>query len=189
VRLFTPFPRFDLWTQRPTNIFLFLGRRTMPLKSETPRTSADVVKRIDQVRNGSRDALGGLLEVYRRYLLRLALHKLPPAIRTKVEPSDLVQDTFLEAIRDFPRFQGTTEPELLGWLRRILCNNVANLTRYFEADKRQAIREISLERAAADDLLHEAVKQSEPPSRKVEDHERSEQLEKVLVVRFANPAR
>jgi RNA polymerase sigma-70 factor, ECF subfamily len=151
----------------------------MSLKSKTPR-AADVAKRIVEVRHGSRDALGRLLEVYRRYLLRLAIHKLNPAIRAKIDPSDLVQDTFLGAVRHFPRFQGTTEPELLGWLRRILCNNVANLTRYFEAEKRQVIREISLERAAAGDLLHDAVKQSEPPSRKVEDHEQSEQLEKAL---------
>lgn len=152
----------------------------MSLKSEMPRTSADVARRIVQARNGSRDALGGLLEVYRRYLLRVALHKLAPAIQAKVDPSDLVQDTFLEAVRDFPRFAGTTEQELLRWLRCILRNNVANAHRHYETDKRQALREITLERAAAGDLLHGAVKQSEPPSRKVEDHEQSEQLEKAL---------
>jgi RNA polymerase sigma-70 factor (ECF subfamily) len=145
-----------------------------------PRTSADVAKRIVQVRNGSREALGGLLEVYRRYLLRLALHKLAPAIQAKVDPCDLVQDTFLEAVRDFPHFEGTTEQELLSWLRCILRNNVANVHRHYETDKRQAIREITLERAAAGGLLHDAVRRHEPPSRKAEDHEQNEQLQKAL---------
>jgi RNA polymerase sigma-70 factor (ECF subfamily) len=91
-----------------------------------------------------------------------------------------VQDTFLEAVRDFPRFEGTTEQELLSWLRCILRNNVANVHRHYETDKRQTVREITLEKAAADDLLHDAVKPSEPPSRKVEDHEQNEQLGKAL---------
>jgi RNA polymerase sigma-70 factor (ECF subfamily) len=152
----------------------------MSINFEMPRTSADVAKRIVQVRNGSRDALGGLLEAYQRYLLRLAFHKLAPAIQAKVDPCDLVQDTFLEAVRDFPRFAGTTEQELLSWLRCILRNNVANVHRHYETDKRQVVREITLERAAAGDLLHDAVKQSEPPSRQAEDHEQNERLEKAL---------
>jgi len=152
----------------------------MSFKSERARTSADVARGIVQVRNGSREALGGLLEVYRRYLLRLAVHKLAPAIQAKVDPCDLVQDTFLEAVRDFPRFAGSTEQEWLSWLRCILRNNVANVHRHYETDKRHVIREITLERAAAGDLQHNAAKQNEPPSRKAEDHERNEQLEKAL---------
>jgi RNA polymerase sigma-70 factor (ECF subfamily) len=151
----------------------------MPFKSRTPR-AAEVAKRILQVRNGSREALGRLLEVYRRYLLRLAIHKLGAAVRAKVDPADLVQDTFLEAVRDFPRFEGTTEQELLGWLRRILCNNVVNLHRHFETDKRQVVREMVLEEAVAGDLLHHAVKQSEQSSRQGEFDEHNEHLEQAM---------
>ena len=52
-----------------------------------------------------------------------------------------------EAVRDFPRFQGQTEEELLHWLRRLLLNNVADFTRlYHETGKRQVSREVPLER-------------------------------------------
>jgi RNA polymerase sigma-70 factor (ECF subfamily) len=152
----------------------------MSIKSEMPRTSADVARRIVEVRNGSRDALGGLLEVYRRYLLRLALHKLAPAIQAKVDPCDLVQDTFLEAVRDFPRFEGTTEQEWLSWLRCILHNNVANVHRHFETVKRQVVREMALKEAAAGELLHHAVKQSEPSGGQGESHEQNEHLERAM---------
>jgi len=57
-----------------------------------------------------------------------------------------VQDTFLEAQRDFQRFQGTTAEELRAWLRRVLLNNVANFTRQFrQRAKRDVGREVSLE--------------------------------------------
>jgi RNA polymerase sigma-70 factor (ECF subfamily) len=58
----------------------------------------------------------------------------------------LVQETFLEAQRDFGRFHGDSAEELRAWLRRLLLNNVANFTRqYRERAKRQVGREISLE--------------------------------------------
>ena len=59
--------------------------------------------------------------------------------------SDLVQETFLEAQRDFPRFQGTSEAELLGWLRQMLLNNVANFTRHYRITKREVGREVAIQ--------------------------------------------
>lgn len=44
----------------------------------------------------------------------------------RVSPSDVVQETLLEAHRDFPSFAGTTLEEFTGWLRRILFNNLAS---------------------------------------------------------------
>jgi RNA polymerase sigma-70 factor (ECF subfamily) len=52
----------------------------------------------------------------------------------------------LEAFRDFSRFQGSTESELLHWLRRLLLNNLADFARHFrETDKRQLGREVRLQ--------------------------------------------
>ncbi len=149
-------------------------------KMEAPAGATEVTKRIVQARRGGRDSLGRLLDSFRRYLLRVAQQELAPALRAKVDPSDLVQDTFLEAIRDFACFEGTTEKQLLAWLRRILCNNLANLHRYFETTKRQALREINLKRIAADDLWHEAGKQAESPTRQAESDEQALQLEQAM---------
>ena len=57
-------------------------------------------------------ALGRLLELYRRYLNLLARLGINRQLQGKLDPSDLVQETFLEAHRDFPQFRGTTESEL-----------------------------------------------------------------------------
>jgi RNA polymerase sigma-70 factor (ECF subfamily) len=97
-------------------------------------------------RAGSREALGQLLEACRGYLLVIAQRELDPELRAKGGASDLLQETFLEAQRDFANFRGTTEAELLGWLRQMLLNNLATFSRRFrETRKRRLACEISLE--------------------------------------------
>jgi len=106
----------------------------------------DVVQLLAAARAGSPEALGQVLETFRAYLLLVADRELDPEVRAKGGASDLVQDTFLEAQRDFERFQGTSAEELRAWLRRVLLNNVANFTRQFrQRAKRDVKREVSLE--------------------------------------------
>src|SRR5207237_4859310 len=70
-------------------------------------------------------------------------------LRTKCAPSDLVQQTLLEAHRDFEAFQGQHEAELLAWLRRILAHNLYNEARHFGAQQRDCAREVSLDQVQA----------------------------------------
>ena len=96
-------------------------------------------------RAGSREALGRLLEACRPYLLLVANQHLQPELRGKVSPSDLVQETFLKAHGAFALFQGETEEDLLAWLRTILRNHLANVSRHFQGtDRRQVGREVAL---------------------------------------------
>jgi RNA polymerase sigma-70 factor (ECF subfamily) len=131
-------------------------------------------------REGNREALGHLLDICRRYLLLVAQQELSPIVSAKVAPSDIVQDTLMEAGRDFLDFRGATEEELLGWLRRILRNNVSNVHRHFETEKRQVDREISLDGSMADALLHHAVEKIETPSSHAQARERDEQMERAV---------
>lgn len=75
--------------------------------------------------------MGQLLEHYRGYILSLANDELDVDLVARVAPSDLVQETCLQAARDFPNFEGSTEAELRTWLRRILLNNLGDLRRRF----------------------------------------------------------
>lgn len=105
---------------------------------------SDLTQSLAEARAGSADALGRLLHSCRGYLLMVANRELDPALRAKSNPSDLVQETFMEAFRDFRQFHGTDEVELLAWLRRLLLNNLANFSRaYRETDKRDLSRERS----------------------------------------------
>lgn len=99
-----------------------------------------------QVRVGDQPDLGRLLGLYSNYLKILAQSQLDRRIRHRISPSDVVQETMLEAHRDFASFRGTTDAELLSWLRRILVNNLMRVSeQHLQTGKRDVRREISLQ--------------------------------------------
>lgn len=92
---------------------------------------------------GSSEAVGEALDRCRRYLLDIARQALGPALRAKGGASDLVQETYLEAHRQFPNFVGDSEVQLRAWLRCLLMHKAAQLgRRYRGTRKRQLSREI-----------------------------------------------
>jgi RNA polymerase sigma-70 factor (ECF subfamily) len=100
---------------------------------------------LGQARVGCTDALGRLLELYRNYLRLLARTQIDLTLRVRLDASDLVQETLLEAFRDFRHFTGNTEKELVAWLRRILVRNLADQVKHHKAQVRNWRRQESLE--------------------------------------------
>ena len=102
---------------------------------------------ISRARRGSKSSLGSLLEQYRNYLVVLAATQIEKRLQPRVSPSDVVQETMLRAHKNFGQFRGTTEPELLAWLRQILVNNLARFVeQHVLAARRDVRREVSIER-------------------------------------------
>jgi RNA polymerase sigma-70 factor, ECF subfamily len=104
---------------------------------------------IGQARAGDAEKLGQLLNAYRHYLRLLARLEIGRNLQAKLDASDLVQDTLLEAHRNFPRFQGTTETQFVCWLRQIMAATLANLLRRYLGAQR---RDVRLERQLAAQL-------------------------------------
>lgn len=131
---------------------------------------------LSAARAGEADALGHVLDECRNYLLLVANKEMDPKLKAKGGASDLVQQTFLEAQRDFGRFHGTTEDELRAWLRRMLLNNVANFRRHWvDTGKRRADREIAIDGGA--------VSPADPgptPSREMMAGERAAEVQAAL---------
>jgi len=80
-------------------------------------------------RNGSESDLGRQIESTRRYLLLVANETLDPQLHRKVAPSDLVQETVIDAHRDFDNFAGTNEAEFFAWVRKILQHKTTAVRR------------------------------------------------------------
>ncbi len=112
--------------------------------SNTAELPEDLLAR---ARAGGVNDRGELLELYRNYLTLLAGMQIDSALRVRVDASDVVQETYLEAIRDFGQFEGKSEGELVAWLRRILVRNIADLVRRHGAQGRDWRRQESLEMA------------------------------------------
>lgn len=101
---------------------------------------------LEAARSGSVEALGRLFEACRGYLLSIARQELATSLRAKVDAADVVQETFIEATRDFTSFRGDTGPQLLGWLRCILRHNLADLARHYGYCCRSLSQEVPLNR-------------------------------------------
>jgi RNA polymerase sigma-70 factor (ECF subfamily) len=133
---------------------------------------------LSEARDGSPDALGKAFEMCRRYLLCVAQHELNRDLQAKGGASDLVQETFLEAHRDFDRFKGTSEVELRAWLRQLLHHRASKLrTRYRTTQKRCLARETTLTAASLPAGWKEAVPS---PSALLMAHEQAQRLRQAL---------
>ncbi len=119
-------------------------------------TSADRWEaRIANAQNGDREALGEIFQRLRSYLRARAHEQLDGQLQVKVSPSDVVQETLLEAHRGFATFQGATRGELVVWVQGILKHRVQTAyRRYRGASKRDIGRETG---------LHELSESKQPP--------------------------
>ena len=104
----------------------------------------------DAPQPGEQPLPAAVLERHRNWLGLLARLQVDGRFRAKFDPSDVVQQTLLEAVRGWPQFRGRTEPELAAWLRRILARVLAHEARhYLDASRRDVAREVSLEHSLA----------------------------------------
>jgi RNA polymerase sigma-70 factor (ECF subfamily) len=119
------------------------------------------------------------LERFRQYLVLLARAQLGPEVRAKLDASDVVQQTLLEAHQKRDQFRGDSPGQLLAWLRRLLACTLADTLRTLGRAKRDAARERSLEAAldqSAERLAAWLVAEQSSPS---EQADRNEQLARL----------
>jgi RNA polymerase sigma-70 factor, ECF subfamily len=107
----------------------------------------DISTLLAQAKVGSERARGSLFERHRKYLELLARVELGRRLKTKVDASDIVQETFLEAHRGFGAFRGG-QREFAAWLRTILARRLTHLIRrYVQNQGRDVRREMMLDYA------------------------------------------
>ncbi len=144
--------------------------------------AADAGRHLAAARAGSQEALGEALEACRRYLLLVAQRELDPELQAKGGASDLVQEAFLEAQREFVRFQGTSDAELRAWLRRLLLHQLGHFARrYRDTGKREVAREIRLQDGNSESQpALELAGSSATPSGQAMAHEEEQALHDAL---------
>jgi RNA polymerase sigma-70 factor (subfamily 1) len=98
--------------------------------------AAGTLDLLSRARAGEAEALGDLCALYRNYLRMVTRTGLGPRLRARVELSDVVQETLVEVVRQFPQFTGQTEVALTRWLRYLVSQKLADLGRYHGRAKR-----------------------------------------------------
>jgi RNA polymerase sigma-70 factor (ECF subfamily) len=99
---------------------------------------------LQRIRNHDTTALAEFLQQRRAPLMAFIERQLGQALRRKVEPDDVFQETSAEAVRALPGVElGDRDP--FSWLCQIAERRIVDLhRRYFDAQKRDAGREVPL---------------------------------------------
>jgi len=127
----------------------------------------------------------GKLERGRAYLKRRARGLIPPAIRGKVEASDLVQEALVDAARRIGEMPTGRSDELRAWLYRIMILNLAEQRRRFlgtaRADVRREVRlEATPPRPGLATLRDRLACDGESPSDQAEGREEEGRLAEAI---------
>jgi RNA polymerase sigma-70 factor (ECF subfamily) len=101
--------------------------------------SPEVDELLRRARAGDLAALGQALERYRHYLTLLARFEIGRHLQSKLDAADLVQETFLDAHRQFPRFAGGAD-SFTRWLRQILAGTLAGQVRRYLGTQGRDVR-------------------------------------------------
>ena len=99
-------------------------------------SQAELASLIRRAQSGERAALDLLFRRYQNYIGLLAQQQVGRHLRGKVSPSDVVQETLLRAGRYLHQFRGSSDLELMSWLRRNLASTMARLVRFHSAERR-----------------------------------------------------
>jgi RNA polymerase sigma-70 factor (ECF subfamily) len=105
----------------------------------------------DRIRRQDESALVEFIAANRPQLLAFITKNMREALRSKIEPEDILQEVSLDAVRSLPKFElGDREP--FSWLCQIADRRIIDAhRRLFGAQKRSADREIALDRRSDDD--------------------------------------
>jgi RNA polymerase sigma-70 factor, ECF subfamily len=156
----------------------------MPMSLPSGTDSLTIPHLLVKARAHDQHHLDLLFSQCRNFLNIVARAQVESWLRAKVDASDLVQQTLLEAYRDFHKFRGTTEAEWLAWLRQILAHNAANFVRSYRGTaKRQAHREVVLAQPGDGTGVHSAPEPAdsgESPSQQLLRKERQWQVAEAL---------
>lgn len=101
---------------------------------------------VDKAANGDESALATILDIYRDRLRRMVLMRLNPLLRSRLNPSDVLQESFIDARRQFAEYAINPRFSVYFWLRNIVSKRLGKLHRFhLDAEMRNANRELSLD--------------------------------------------
>lgn len=101
---------------------------------------------VQSAAGGSQQALGSLLDIYRERLLRVIHFRMSQHVQARVAPSDVLQETFIEAARRVGDYAEHPSVSFFVWLRFLAVQQLKAAHRRHLATKgRDARRDISID--------------------------------------------
>jgi RNA polymerase sigma-70 factor (ECF subfamily) len=134
--------------------------------------SAETQRLLDQVRAGDRLAFELLFTRHRPFLRQVVELRLDPRLRTRVDPSDIVQETQLEAFRRLADYLERQPMPFRLWLRKTACERLLMAQRHHVGAARRAVgREVHLPDASSLQLAQQLLAAGSTPSQRLDRDE------------------
>jgi RNA polymerase sigma-70 factor (ECF subfamily) len=143
--------------------------------------SATAESLLQQVATGNRGALNRLLDDYRPVLRRMVELRLDGRMRSRVDPSDVIQEAQMEASRRIHDFIARRPMPFHIWLQKTAYESLLRLRRrHVEADCRAADRETPLPEGSSVALAKQLFASGPSPSQQVRDEETSLRIRQAI---------
>jgi RNA polymerase sigma-70 factor (ECF subfamily) len=120
---------------------------------------SEVARLIERAVDGDQQLWGQLLERCRARLRKMIVLRLDPRLQGRVDPSDVIQEAFLDASRRLPEYAREAEPmPFFLWLRFLAGQRILEQhRRHLGARARDAGREVSLYRGPMPEATSAAI--------------------------------
>ena len=139
---------------------------------------------IDQATQGDETARQELLERYRGNLRRMVASRLDRRLNSRIDPSDVVQETLVDASRRMDHYLKDRAIPFLGWLRQLAGERIIDThRRHIHAQRRSITREDRIQPHPDDSdgmLVHRLMAIDTSPSNRVSRQERRDQVTEAL---------
>jgi RNA polymerase sigma-70 factor (ECF subfamily) len=153
-------------------------------RAQPPSPTPDVTATLDllrQAQRGDRLALDRLVRLYESRVRRMVCMRLGSGLRARLESSDILQETFAAAIRDFDRFDVRDNGSFINWLARIAERKLCDAADHFGAQRRDVAREVPLASSDGSSSFGPILRADGPsPSEQVSRNEQIELIEGCL---------
>jgi RNA polymerase sigma-70 factor (ECF subfamily) len=130
--------------------------------------SSETRRLLEQARAGDAGAVDQLLARHRPYLRQLVGLRLDPQLRARVDPSDVVQEAHVEAVRRLAGYLRQPELPFRLWLRQITYDRLLMVRRrHVGAARRSALRDLALPEESSLALAGQLLARGSTPSERL----------------------
>jgi RNA polymerase sigma-70 factor (ECF subfamily) len=149
---------------------------------EKPTTDSSATDRLlQQVQAGDRQAFEDLFASHRPYLRQVIAMRLDPRLRARLDTSDVVQETQLEAFRRLPDYLARRPMSFRLWLRKTACERLIMAQRHhLKAGRRTVGREVALPARSSLSLVQQLFATGSTPSQRLDRADLARRVREVL---------
>jgi RNA polymerase sigma-70 factor, ECF subfamily len=140
-------------------------------------TSVSWSELLQSARQGDDSALNQIWQELRTYLLIIANQRLDAGLRGKMDASDVVQQSLMDAHKGFDEFRGQSEGEIKAWVCKLVIHNLVDAGRRFRLSQK---RSISKETSWSMENELTAIKDETSPSTLLRQRETDDEMARAV---------